>query len=109
MDDSKVSAAILMDNVWLKRFRLFRSVAKWLIIPMLIGLYLVEEYMDTKYAVGPFPLNMPSPPRPPSWLLNLRNYGFLATILITLLSSPKWQSVLGLAGLVLFLRLYGSI
>jgi hypothetical protein len=98
-----------MYNVWLKRFRRLRNITKWLIIPMLIGLYFVEEYMDSKYAVGPFPLNMPSPPRPPWWLMNLRNYGFLGTLFITLFSLPKWQSLLGLAGLIIFLRLYGSI
>ena len=98
-----------MDNARRKRIALVRTIAKWLIIPMLIGLYLVEEYMDTKYYVGPLPLDMPSPPRAPWWLLNLRNYGFLSTLLITLLALPKWQSWLGQAGLIVFLRLYGQI
>ena len=91
------------------RFGLVRNALKWLVIPMAISLYLVEEYMDTRYSVGPLPLDMPSPPRPPWWLLNLRNYGFLATLLVALLSLPKWQSWLGLAVLILFLRLYGQI
>ena len=98
-----------MDNVWLKRFNEARSIAKWLTIPMLASLYLIEEYMDTKYHVGPLPLDAPSPPRPSWWLLNLRNYGFLVVTVITLLSLPKWQSWVGIAGLILFLRLYGQI
>ena len=98
-----------MRNSWRRQFEAVRNIAKWLIIPMLVALYLVEEYMDTKYYVGPLPMDTPSPPRAPWWLLNLRNFVLLGTLFVSLLVLPKWQSWLGLAGLALFLRLYGQI
>lgn len=98
-----------MRKPWRQQFAAVRDVAKWLTVPMLIALYVVEEYMDTKYYVGPLPLDAPSPPRAPWWLLNLRNYGLLITLFISLLALPRWQAWLGLVGLVLFLRLYGQI
>ena len=54
----------------------------------------------------PWPMDAPN--RPPAWIFNWRNYSLVILAVVILVSLPRWQSLVGLAALVLFLFLYGS-
>lgn len=88
-----------------------RRIAAWLVIPALISLYLANQNLIKSYPSGAIWMVRDSGmPRPSLfvWLLWWRNTSFLLALAASLISLPRWQSVLGIVGLILFMYLYGG-
>jgi hypothetical protein len=83
-----------------KGFSTLRKFAAWAVIPAFISLVIAHEIIITKY---PSAIGYSSAPRLPQWLLWWRNGGLLTVVLFSLISIPKWQSLLGLSGVIIYL------
>src|SRR5262245_24103192 len=90
-----------------KWFSSFRRLAPWLVIPALISAVVAHQFMlSPKYCCKPWPTNAPF--RPPSWMFIWRNCSLMGAFILALASLPRWQGIVGLIGVFLFLCLYGS-
>lgn len=87
---------------WIARVR---TVFGWLAIAALVSVVVANYQLKSQFPGGPWPSNIP---RPASfeWLLWWRNWSIIAGAILGLLSLPRWQSVVALAGLLMFLFLF---
>ena len=77
-----------------------RKLAAWAVIPAFVSLVLAHEILITKY---PAPIDYYSDSSVPQLVLWWRNGSLLTVLLLSLISIPKWQSLLGLGGVMVFL------
>jgi hypothetical protein len=88
-------------------FTKIRTVAAWVVIPALLSMFIAhEQILSPEYCCMPWPID--SARRPPAWIFHWRNYSFVILAVAILVSLLRWQSLVGIAALVLFLFLYGS-
>jgi len=83
-----------------------RTAAAWLVIIVFISLLVAEE-MIRGYP-RPWPGNIPMPPELES-IIYWRNLSLLAIAFLILVSIPRWQSLVGIAGLIIFFFFFGSM
>jgi hypothetical protein len=76
-----------------------RTVTAWLVIAAFISLLTTEE-MIRGYP-RPWPGDVPMPPAL-AWFIYLRNLNLLVLACLILVSIPRWQSLIGIAGLIIF-------
>ena len=89
-------------------FRRIRTVAAWTIIPAFLSMFMAhQKILSPEYCCMPWPMDAPN--RPPMWIFYWRNYSLLVVVAAILVSLPRWQSLVGIVGIVLFLFLYGSM
>jgi hypothetical protein len=65
-------------------------------------MYIAEQRLLAKFGANPWP-SWVERPRELDWLLTRRNYSLLVVIAASLISIPRWQSIIGLIGVVLFI------
>lgn len=68
----------------------------------------VADYQVRWHHAGPWPPNIPMP-RELEWFLLWRNLSLLAVVVLILISIPRWQSLVGIGGLVIFFFLFGRV
>ena len=83
-----------------------RTVAAWLVILAFISLLVTEE-MIRGYP-RPWPAHIPMPSEL-EWFIYFRNLSLLAIAFFILGSIPRWQSLAGIAGLIIFFFFFGSM
>jgi hypothetical protein len=89
--------------LWVKRVR---TVAAWIVVPAFLIMFMAHQHL-----IYNFPTPFPSGVERPNDLevtLMWRNYSFLVVAAASLISSPRWQSLLGIVATIVFLFLYGS-
>lgn len=80
-----------------------RTVAAWLTLAACVSFFIASRYVSGHYpAMGYFG------PRPPQSLLLWRNASLIAVAVCILISIPRWQSLLGIAALVVFFVFFGG-
>jgi hypothetical protein len=85
---------------WIMRGRTF---AGWLVLAACVSFFIASRYVSGHYpAMGYFS------PRPPQSLLLWRNGSLIAVAVCILISIPRWQSLVGIAALVVFLLFFGG-
>jgi hypothetical protein len=87
-------------------FSKVRTVAAWIVIPAFLSMVIAHEHLNSTYPM-PFPWGVERP-RGLEMTLMWRNYSLLLAVAVILISVPRWQSLVGLVGMVLFFFLYGS-
>jgi hypothetical protein len=92
-------------SVWLWVSKM-RMIAAWITLPAFVGMFLANELLTSKYPGGILPAGI-SRPSSFVWLLCWRNWSLYLTALCGLISLPRWQSLLGLAGVIVFLYYFG--
>jgi hypothetical protein len=88
-------------QLWASRIR---TVAAWLIFPTFITMFVAHRHIMSNTPVGDY-----LAPKPPQGVLALRNWSLVATVICVLISMPRWQSLTGLAALILFFLLFGGM
>src|SRR5262245_5073855 len=84
-----------------------RFALRWLVIPACLSTFIAHQIILSKYILPwPYDAQMPTLLR---LLLWWRNLSFLLMLLSSVASLPRWQSIIGLAFVVLFLFFYGSL
>lgn len=83
-----------------------RTVTAWLVILAFISLLVAEE-MIRGYP-RPWPGHIPMPPAL-EWYIYWRNLSLLALAVLILVSIPRWQSLVAIAGLIIFFFFFGSM
>ena len=83
-----------------------RTVAAWLVLVAFISLLGAEETI--RGYPRPWPAHIPMPPEL-EWFIYWRNLSLLAIAFVILVSIPRWQSLVGIAGLVIFFFFFGSM
>jgi hypothetical protein len=96
---------IRKSKFWLQ-LRKARSVAAWIVIPAFLSMFMAHQHLISTYPV-PFPRGLERP-RGLELTLMWRNYSLLLVVAASLISFPRWQSLAGIIGTVIFLFLYGS-
>jgi len=91
-------------RLWISRVR---KVAAWLIIPVLASAFIAHQVIISKYIL-PWPYGAPRP-RNLDMLLLWRNGSLLLAVFCVLVSLPRWQSIAGLIGIIMFFYFFGSI
>lgn len=89
---------------WISRVR---KGAAWLTIPVLASAFIAHQAIISKYVL-PLPDGAPRP-RDLDMLLLWRNWSLLLTVFCVLASLPRWQSIVGLAGIIIFFYFFGNI
>ncbi len=84
-----------------------RKTTAWLAIFALASLFVAEQVLISKYLL-PWPAGMPRP-KDLELLLLWRNLSFLLTVFFSLLSLPRWQSIVGIVGISMFLYFFGAV
>ena len=81
-----------------------RTIAAWAVIPAFIGMFIANQHLINTYPLPSIPM-----PRTRGLELTLmwRNYSLLLVVGLSLFSLPRWQSLVGIVGMVVFLFLYG--
>jgi uncharacterized membrane protein len=75
-----------------------RDISSWSVLVMIASLLLAEKYLSSNY-VYPY-----IPHAPPSrWELGWRLVSFFGVIVFSLISLPRWQSILGVVTILLFI------
>ena len=85
----------------------WRLFLRWLIIPARLSTFIAHQIMLSKY-IPPWPYEAQMP-KLLKLLLWWRNLSLLLLLLSSVASLPRWQSVLGLVFIVLFLFVYGGL
>lgn len=84
-----------------------RAIAAWIIIPAFISMFVAHQsILSDKYCCMPWPPGAPN--RPPDWMFTWRNYSLLLVVAASIITIPRWQALVGIAGTLIFLFLYGS-
>jgi len=65
---------------------------------MIVSLMLAEKYLSSNFV---YPYNPHAPP--PGWALGWRLISFFAVVILSLISLPRWQSILGVLTALLFI------
>ena len=82
-------------------------MAAWVVILAFLSMFIAhQQILSPKYCCMPWPMDAAR--RPPAWIFHWRNYSLVILAVAILVSLPRWQSLAGIAALVLFLFLYGS-
>lgn len=89
-----------MSTTLSNRVSVMRRLAAWIVLPAFISLVAAHEVIITNY---PGAVGYSSAPRPPEWLMWWRNGSLVLVLLFSLVSIPRWQSLVGLGGTLLFL------
>lgn len=76
-----------------------RTVTAWLVIASFVSMMLAEDQI--RGYPRPWPGNVPMPPAL-QWFIWWRNVSLLAVLALTLVSIPRWQTLVGFVGLVIF-------
>jgi hypothetical protein len=74
-----------------------RDVSSWAALVMIASLLMAEKFLSSRFV---YPYNPNEPP--PAWALNWRLGSVCLLLVLSLISLPRWQSILGLLTLVLF-------
>jgi hypothetical protein len=90
-------------RIWFTRIR---TVAAWLVIPAFLSMYIANEQLNNTYPGGPWP-SWVERPKGLELMLMWRNYSLIIMLVASLISIPRWQSIVGIVGLALFLLLFG--
>ena len=91
-----------MDRTGSKVWRVIsqvRTVTAWLVIAAFVSMMLAEDQI--RGYPRPWPGHIPMP-LALQWFIWWRNVSLLAVLALILVSIPRWQSVVGFAGLVIF-------
>jgi hypothetical protein len=83
-----------------------RTVTAWLIIPAFISMLVAEDRI--RGYPRPWPAHIPMPPALQSFIY-WRNLSLLALVFLILVSIPRWQSLVAIAGLIIFFFFFGSM
>jgi len=95
---------IVVENISKSRpsfFRLvavIRQISAWVALGASVSLLVVIAVIYFKY---PYPYYVPSPPAAPRWMIGWRNWSLVSGFVASLLSLPKWQSLVALPATVL--------
>jgi hypothetical protein len=92
----------LMSSETLRWVSRGRTVLAWLTLAGLLSVVIASYQLRAKFPGGPWPSHVPRPAAL-DLLVWWRNWSIIATVVLGLLSIPKWQSLVGLGGLILFL------
>jgi hypothetical protein len=76
-----------------------RTVTAWLVIAAFVSMMIAENQI--RGYPRPWPGNVPMPPAL-AWFIWWRNISLLALLALILVSIPRWQSLVGIAGLIIF-------
>ena len=98
-----------MKNYWQtfrKWFTRVRTVAAWIVIPAFLSMFIAHQTLIRMYRV-PYP-GWIEQPEGMKQILMWRNYSMLIVVAMSLISLPRWQSIVGLICTALFLYLWGS-
>jgi hypothetical protein len=90
-------------KLWLSRVR---TVSAWIVIPAFLSMFIAHQVLKSKYRVM-YP-DWIEQPAGMKLILMWRNYSLLAVVATSLISLPRWQSIVGLISTALFLYLWGS-
>ena len=82
-----------------------RSIAAWVALAAVANFLMVTLVIFYKY---PYAYYVPSPPAAPRWMISWRNWSFVLGLVTSLISLPKWQSLIALP-LVLLLTFFNII
>ena len=83
----------------LKRWvSIIRLGAAWVALGAAGSLFLVTMVIFYKY---PYAYYVPSPPAAPRWMFSWRNGSLLLGLIASLISLPKWQSLVALPAVIL--------
>lgn len=88
---------------WLTRVR---TISAWIVIPAFLSMFIAHQCLIRMYRV-PYPAWIEQPAGM-KLILMWRNYSMLAVLAASLISLPRWQSIVGLIGTAIFLYLWGS-
>ena len=89
-----------------RSFIQIRRVAAWIVILAFVSLFIAhQQILAPQYCCMPWPMDAPN--RPPAWIFYWRNFSLLLVVLALIISVPRWQSLVGILGLVVFFFLYG--
>ena len=78
-------------------------MAAWTVLPAFMSMFVAHQYLIHNFPVGDY-----LAPRPPQWVLMWRNVSLLMVVGCVLVSIPRWQSLLGIVGIVVFFFLFGG-
>src|SRR5215510_13156771 len=88
-------------------FNTIRTVAAWTIIPAFLSMFIAhQQILSPQYCCMPMPMDAPN--RPPAWIFYWQNFSLLIVVVAILISLPRWQSLVGIGAMVLFLFFYGQ-
>jgi hypothetical protein len=76
-----------------------RTVTAWLVIAAFVSMMIAETQI--RGYPRPWPGNVPMPSEL-AWFIWWRNVSFLALLALILVSIPRWQSLAGFVGLVVY-------
>ena len=79
-------------------FSITRRVAAWIALGAAGTLFIVTMVIFFEY---PYAYYVPSPPAAPRWMFSWRNWSQIVAVIASLISLPKWQSLVALPATVL--------
>lgn|GEM_PF-2587138 len=85
----------LLSNRWVSSGR---YIIAWISLAAAASLLVVTLVIDSRY---PYPYYVPSPPAAPRWMFSWRNWSLVLGVIASVLSLPKWQSLVALTILIL--------
>jgi hypothetical protein len=85
-------------------FQKVRTIAAWLVIPAFFIMFIANQHLISSYPLPSVPLLKT---RGEEVTLMLRNYSLLAVVGLSVFSLPRWQSIAGIVGTLIFLFVYG--
>ncbi len=100
--DTTAERGLFMDRKGPKVWRAIsqvRTVTAWLVIAAFVSMMLAEDKI--RGYPRPWPGDVPMP-LALQWFIWWRNVSLLAVLALILVSIPRWQSLVGFAGLVIF-------
>jgi hypothetical protein len=86
-------------------FKSVRTAAAWIVIPAFLSMFIAHQHLIFTYPLPSVPMERP---RGLELTLMWRNYSLLLVVAASLISLPRWQSLVGIVGIVIFLFLYGT-
>ncbi len=92
-------------QLWLRQVR---KVGEWIVLPAMASVFLADRLLSIYYPIGA--VYSPENPRPLmiEWWVGWRNLSILLMLTCSIVSLPRWQSLVGIAGLVLVIMMFGG-
>jgi hypothetical protein len=84
-----------------------RGVAANMVLPAALSMIVADNRLLAWYGPGPWPSWVPRTWQMESMLM-WRNYSLLLAVITSLVSVPRWQSILGIAVSILFVVYLGG-
>jgi hypothetical protein len=80
-----------------------RTIAAWAVLPTFASMFVANQYIIRNFPVGDY-----LAPKPPQSILMWRNVSLVTVVICILVSIPRWQSLLGIGGIIVFFFLFGG-